>query len=1179
MALDPMRVKALLQSALDVSDAAERAAFLDRECRGDPELRRRLDELLSTVHGPDTGRDHPVETSIDATTEQPAKPLGPGSDAPTVAQPEDMASVRAPAASASIGALIAGRYRLRQEIGEGGMGTVYLADQIQPVKRQVALKLIKPGMDSRQILARFEGERQALALMDHPNIARVLDAGATDDGRPFFVMELVKGVPITEYCDGQRLGLAGRLAILRHVCAAVQHAHQKGVIHRDLKPSNILVESHDGVPVPKVIDFGLAKATSGVPLTEQSLHSAFGTVAGTPLYMAPEQATFDAIDIDTRADVYALGVVLYELLTGTTPITREQMKRSALDEMFRLIRESEPPTPSRRIGTSEALPSLAALRQTEPARLGRFLKGDLDWITMKALARERQRRYETPSALARDIERFLNHEPVSAGPPTATYRVKKFVRRHRAAVTAASLVLLALVAGIVGTTLGLFEARRHEARALKAAAHESAARRAVQAEHAKAEARLQQLETANTILGSVFRDLNPREAEKHGKPLQAVLGERLDEAAKQLEGESIGDPLTVARMQHTLGLSQLNLGHAQRALDLFTRAHDTFTRALGPDHRETLACRANLGMALFNAGRDAEAVAQWEQTLGRWKATLGPDDPETLSTTSSLAMGYQRAGRVRESLELHEHVLARREAELGPDHPDTLAALIALATAYRDASRLADAIPLFEKALKVSEATLGPDHLDTVDTLTRLATCYQDAGRLPDATRLLERSLEVRRAKLGRDHPETLVSLGFLAGAFYASGRYSDAVPMFEQALELTRARHGPDHPDTLASMNNLAQGYTAAGRPADALPLLEEALARDRRLLGPDHPHTQITAFNLALRYLDLGRVEESLAMQKDVQERLTARLGADHPEAITSLKGLATTYSQTGKHDLALPLFERALELRRAKLGPDHPETLMALNDLAACLWSLRRLDRSVPLFEESLGRFRAVLGPAHPNTLITQANLGVNYKDAGRLDEALPLLESAYERTRGDPQFRWVAGQLMEAYVLAGPLADDRRARAVSLVEGALTDGRKMLPAGSAERAGLLAQAGLILLNCERPGDAEPPLRECLEIRERLLPDDWRTAYTRSTLGAALLALNRTDEAEPLLRSGYENMQKLLEKIPPPIRARRLVEGLDRLIAWAEAAGKPEEAETWKAEKAKRAEASSTPAPEAK
>ena len=419
MALDPRRVKALFNSALDLPDPADRPAFLERECRDDRELRERLEELLAAYDQPASALERPLAEDPGETS-APDEPPAVTGEGPA-AVPGQTASFRlaSPPPDSLIGSIIAGRYKLRQEIGEGGMGSVYLAEQTQPVKRHVALKLIKPGMDSRTVLARFESERQALALMDHPNIARVLDAGATDGGRPFFVMELVKGIPLTDYCDQHRLGLPERLTLFRQICSAVQHAHQKGIIHRDLKPTNILVESHDGHPVPKVIDFGLAKATSGLQLSEHSLFTAFGTVAGTPLYMAPEQASFNALDVDTRADIYALGVILYELLTGSTPIQRETFKQAALDEILRVIREVEPPTPSSRISTSEALPAIAATRQTEPARLGRFVRGDLDWIVMKALAKERQRRYESAIALAQDVERFTNHEPVSAGPPTA----------------------------------------------------------------------------------------------------------------------------------------------------------------------------------------------------------------------------------------------------------------------------------------------------------------------------------------------------------------------------------------------------------------------------------------------------------------------------------------------------------------------------------------------------------------------------------------------------------------------------------------------------------------------------------------------------------------------------------------------------------------------------------------
>src|SRR5262245_31853650 len=372
------------------------------------------------------------------------------------------------------------------------MGSVWMADQLEPVKRRIAVKLIRAERDgSRTILSRFEAERQAIALMDHPNIAKLLDAGTIDGnsvGRPFFVMELVKGMPLTEFCDEHKLSIPDRLQLFLQICSAVQHAHQKGIIHRDLKPTNILVEMHDNKPVPKVIDFGLAKAMSGQPLTENTLFTGFGTVAGTPLYMSPEQAKFNAIDVDTRADIYALGVILYELLTGSTPIERATLKQAALDEILRVIRESEPPTPSKRISSTESKPNVAAMRQTEPDKLGRFVKGELDWIVMKALAKERERRYETANGFAKDIERFLKHEPVSAGPPTMGYKLRKFESRNKLQVGAASLVLVALLVGMAGTTFGLIRAEQRRMEADKARLAEGKQRAIAVVEKKRAEA-------------------------------------------------------------------------------------------------------------------------------------------------------------------------------------------------------------------------------------------------------------------------------------------------------------------------------------------------------------------------------------------------------------------------------------------------------------------------------------------------------------------------------------------------------------------------------------------------------------------------------------------------------------------------------------------------------------------
>jgi serine/threonine protein kinase/pilus assembly protein TadC len=465
MAVDAPRAKSLFLAASDLADPAERAAYLNRECGGDAELRARVEALL---RADDAAPLPPADLgqTVDSDPGQP-RAVFTGEYTPQPVEGHAAADAARPATTtdyqplAGPGAVIAGRYTLVEKIGEGGMGEVWVAKQTEPVKRKVALKLIKAGMDTKAVVQRFEQERQALALMDHPNIARVLDGGMTPTRQPFFVMELVNGLPLTKFCDEAKLGIRERLELFTPICQAVQHAHQKGIVHRDLKPSNILVTIIDGKPVPKVIDFGVAKAISG-RLTDESLSTQFGAVVGTLEYMSPEQAGFSGVDIDTRADIYSLGVILYELLTGLRPIDAKRLKKAAITEMIRIIQEEEPAKPSTRLSSDGSLPSLAAVRQMEPKKLMALLRGELDWVVMKCLEKQRDRRYETANALSRDIQRYLADEVVEARPPSMSYRVSKFVRRHRGQVIAASLVLIALVGGIVGTTLGLFEARRQE---------------------------------------------------------------------------------------------------------------------------------------------------------------------------------------------------------------------------------------------------------------------------------------------------------------------------------------------------------------------------------------------------------------------------------------------------------------------------------------------------------------------------------------------------------------------------------------------------------------------------------------------------------------------------------------------------------------------------------------------
>ncbi len=1097
----------LLTEALGRTDPAERAAYLDQACTGNPDLRRRLEEVLAGHARRGSRLDRPPFAPVEHQRDDATATLAHADPDATTAMESGVSTPRAAAipTGEGIGTVIAGRYTLVEVIGEGGMGSVYLASQTEPVKRQVAIKLIKAGMDSRAVLARFDSERQALALMDHPHIAKVLDAGATDLGRPFFVMEHVKGIPLTDYCDQHRLGLPERLALFRQICSAVQHAHQKGIIHRDLKPTNILVESHDGKPVPKVIDFGLAKATGGLQLTEQSLYSGIGTVAGTPLYMAPEQATLNAIDIDTRADIYALGVILYELLTGSTPIQRETFRKAAIDEVLRIVRDVEPPVPSSRINNSETRASVAATRQTEPSRLGRFLRGDLDWIVMKALSKERQRRYETPIAFSLDIERFLNHEPVSAGPPTAAYRLRKFVRRNRGRVIAASLVLLALVGGFMGTTLGLVEAKRQGGIAVD--------------ERLRAERRLGQVEGFNEILGSIFKELNPRIAEKEGKKLQELLGERLDDATARIDGESIGDPLMVARMQMTLGESQLGLGYPAKAISLFAKALDTFTRMLGPDHPETLVSMSQLAAAYKEGGRLADAVELAERTFEVRKAKLGPDSVETLTSMNNLAQIYQAAGRTTDAVEFAERTFEARKAKLGLDSVETLTSMNNLAQTYQIAGRAAEATRLLEATLALVKPKLGPEHTLTLAVMNNLAQDYQAGGRLERAMPLLDEVLKLQTAKLGPKHPSTLTAMNNLALGYANAGRINEAVPLFEETLTLTKARLGVNHLETLQSMKNLAGVYRAAGRLDKSVPLFEETLSLQKAQLGPGHPQT------------------------------------------LMSMNGLALAFQSAGKLDRALPLVEEALALHKTTFGPTHPQTLMCMANLAKICYSLDQVDRAVTLFEEVGTLTKSRLGVDHPDTLTVMNNLAVTYGAAGRRAEEIALHETTLKRREAKlghdhPDLLQSRQNLGMAYEAVGRWAD-----AEPMWRDKLARHRKTEPPDSPLVASDLAVLALNLQKQAKWQEAEAPLRECLDIRAKAIPDGWLRFNTIGQLGEALLGQARFAEAEPLVIQGYEQM-KAREATIPAAGKTRLSEAAERVVRMYEAWGKPETAARWKA-----------------
>jgi hypothetical protein len=599
----------LFAAAIAIANPEKRAALLDRECAGRADLRERLDRLLA-AHGPSHQVLDRVEQDPTATAAHESAPI--------------------------VGTVMAGRYKLLEEIGEGGMGTVWMAQQTEPVKRLVAVKLIKAGMDSRAVLARFEAERQALALMDHPNIAKVLDGGTTDDGRPYFVMELVKGLPLTEYCDARKLSVNDRLDLFVQICSAVQHAHQKAVIHRDLKPSNVLVTEHDGKPVPKVIDFGLAKALNASQmLTERTLHTAYGAVVGTPLYMAPEQVGINALDVDTRTDIYALGVILYELLTGSTPFEKERFKEAAWDEVKRLIREEEPPKPSTRLSSDKALPALAESRQADPAQLHRLVRGELDWIVMKALDKDRSRRYETAIGLAKDVQRYLAGETVEACPPTLGYRLRKAYRRNRAAVlTGGAFAAVLLVATGVSIAFGV--SAKQAAQAAQDHARE-AAKSAADARNAANER-----EMAIGYLSRVLTKFNPYRYPDGTPPIVVILDEAcqsLDTKQAPAEDNDKLPPIVRAKVRGVFGRMYMDIHKYKEGQRQLNAAYVELKDLKGADDIDSIKALEAFANALVEGRTSKKDLQEAEQILTKvYDArvrTQGAGHPDTSVRSAS----------------------------------------------------------------------------------------------------------------------------------------------------------------------------------------------------------------------------------------------------------------------------------------------------------------------------------------------------------------------------------------------------------------------------------------------------------------------------------------------------------------------------------------------------------------
>ena len=793
----------------------------------------------------------------------------------------------APAAAAEGPGSTIGRYKLLERIGEGGFGVVYMAEQHRPVRRKVALKIVKPGMDSRQVLARFEAERQALAIMEHPNIAKVFDGGMTDSGRLYFVMELVKGVPITEYCDGKQLATRERLALFAQVCLAVQHAHQKGIIHRDIKPSNVLVMMHDTTPVIKVIDFGVAKAV-GQELTELTLFTGFAQLLGTPLYMSPEQAGQSALDVDTRSDIYSLGVLLYELLTGTTPFDKERFRTAAHDEIRRIIREEEPPKPSTRLSQSkESLASISAQRDTESAKLTRLVRGELDWIVMKALEKDRSRRYETASGLAGDVERYLQGETVHACPPSTSYRVRKFAAKHKVGFTAAAAVAAALVLGVVGTTMMMVRANHERDRVVRLSAELDQQRREALDAKGRAEAARAQAEHERAAIEAGAQEAQGDRVNSRtvlaflGGMLAAPDPTRRDPTVRQMLDRTVAQidqrrppyiPQHEGEVRQAMAAAYQGLGETAAAEEQLRKVVPLAELRSAPDPGFAAGVLRMLGELMAEQRRFDEALPRLERALDLYQAA-NISNPDVLSTLATLRRVHEAKGQ-RPEAEQYARREAQLRAQLGLDEP--VAPLAdALRQAYAHMARedyvaaahlLRDGIELHrqEKRGKPDRTLIALQHN------LGLALAELGLGRHAAAETLYEQALAASEQLLGRDHPEALVTLGNLAYVLRAQGKEEEAraaemrsLAMHERIVsDEIRQNSGqvPRRDPRNAATLYYSRGtlLCRAGRFREALPDFDKAIELD--------PEDSQKYFFAAPVYLYAGDVEGYQRVSRDM-------------------------------------------------------------------------------------------------------------------------------------------------------------------------------------------------------------------------------------------------------------------------------------------------------------------------
>ncbi|MBW8040732.1 MAG: serine/threonine protein kinase [Planctomycetes bacterium] len=909
---EPKDIKSIFAEAIEKKSSKERAAFLDKACGADGDLRSKVEDLLRAHSQAGDFLEEPPIGSI-VTLGDPHLTEGPGT--------------------------IISRYKLLEQIGEGGMAVVYMAEQKEPIRRKVALKVIKLGMDTKQVIARFEAERQALAMMDHPNIAKVLDAGATETGRPYFVMELVKGVSITEYCDKNKLNTRERLDLFMQVCNAVQHAHQKGIIHRDIKPSNVMVTLLDGQPVTKVIDFGIAKATS-LELTEKTLFTRYAQMIGTPEYMSPEQAEMCGLDVDTRTDIYSLGVLLYQLLTGALPFDPEMLRASGYAEIRRTIVEDEPPRPSTRLSSlGEEAKKVAESRGTKIALLVARLRKELEWIPLKAIRKDRTRRYRSAAEMSDDVQNYLNGAPLIAGPESTLYRLKKSIHRNRALVISIFSILAVLLAGIVVSMVFAVRAER--------------------------QARISQAVSdflRNDLLGSA----DPWSGRTEG----ATVVSFLDAASKRLEGKFADEPLIEASIRYTFGSTYHHLGRYSEAENHLRRCLEIRRDRLGNEDFETLNCMRELGWVYRELGNNKQAEMLLVEALEGMRRTLDKEHDALLSCMGWRAGLYFDQGRYDEAERLYAEGLEVIQRKLGAEHSWAAVYMHWIGVVYQNQRRFDEAEKLLTEALDIRRRTNGDLDSETLYIIHDLGLLYSDQERYEDAERLLAEALEGRRKVVGEGHPETLRLMGTLGRLYRRQGKLDQAEQLLSECYRKSREVLGEEHPTTSDLIPDLAVLYYRQGKIDEMAALTDNVVEVVRSGLLDEslNPMMLHMIHSLGMWYLHIGREVEAETLLGKALEVRRRMLGEEHPDTQASV---GMDYFRRGQYDKAEPLLIKALEDERRKEGQEVPP-LISIYNLALVHHRQGDYDKAEPLLVEVVELSEGVLIEGHPDTVAAMNEL---------------------------------------------------------------------------------------------------------------------------------------------------------------------------------------------------------------